>query len=742
MIELGSSHPSNFRLGALQVDRIYLGADLIWTPLLDTLPSAVYFSAAGSDETGTGTQASPFRSILMANAAGRSGRTLYFRGGDTFTGGTLKAVPGCVYNSYGTGKATISSGLKEAVLIDSASGAEVRRLIAQGSGTTVNATHGIRAVNTHDSAIQATDVVIDSCEAYGFGRDGIYATVENYPSGFTRLEITNNIVEDCTGNDVRGHTGGIIVSAEEADFWGLATFPASHKDVTVTGNTVRDCNGKAGAANHVGSGIIVAQTEGGLVENNQVEDCGANSTNQAGPVGIWAWDSIGVIIRKNTVLRQRSGRSDGGGFDLDGGCKDCIMEYNFSTGCTGPGILMFSFSDAPFPNNTLLDYTGNVARYNVSIRDGQTVRSEYGMFIGTMRAVPTDFQNIQVYNNTVVVDTVGAFSPICFAIQTYGGVDFTHATGIIANNVFLQKGAGLLVDVRDTGLSLYGNCFHSVQNTAMRSFGYDWTTVDEWISASGNKEFLHGTHTIFSQNPQLVNDSGSTAADVRPSNSSPLYGVGLDLTAEFGIVRPSEDFLGNALPATQRFFTPGAMEPATPLANLLTSPNVLNTGWELNDIDLISGLPGVFGGTSAQNIRIDEEGASVGQQRNFSSGAAKVYRRGGFVKASGDVKAAVIGNVGPNGAGSDYWWTWFDLANGQLNNADAWGAYLSSTPRYRMQKRPNGFWLIMHEMRVPSTWTNDKFHAQPSELHPVRGGLGASGERGIIHDGFFEFLVG
>jgi hypothetical protein len=184
------------------------------------------------------------------------------------------------------------------------------------------------------------------------------------------------------------------------------------------------------------------------------------------------------------------------------------------------------------------------------------------------------------------------------------------------------------------------------------------------------------------------------------------------------------------------------MEPATPLANLLTSPNVLNTGWELNDIDLISGLPGVFGGTSAQNIRIDDDGASVGQQRNFSSGAVKVYRRGGFVKASGDVKAAVIGNVGPNGAGSDYWWSWFDLVNGQLNNADAWGAYLSTTPRYRMQKRPNGFWLIMHEMRVPSTWTNDKFWAQPSQLHPVRGGLEASGERGIIHDGFFEFLVG
>lgn len=362
------------------------------------------------------------------------------------------------------------------------------------------------------------------------------------------------------------------------------------------------------------------------------------------------------------------------------------------------------------------------------------------MFIGTMRPVGSDFQNIRVYNNTIVTDTVGAFSPTCLSIQTFGGVDFSHATGVIANNIFLQKGAGLLCDVRTTAMQIHGNCFHSVQGTAMRAFGFDWETVDQWISASGNKEFLHGTHTIFVDNPQLVNDSGSTPADFRPANSSPLYGVGMDINAEFGIARPTEDYLGNALPATQRFFTPGAMEPATPLPNLLTSPNVLNTGWELNNIDLISGQPGMFGGTSAQLIRIDDDGAAVGQTRSFASGTEKIFRRGGFVKVSGDVKAAVIGNRQPDI--NDYWWTWFDLIAGELDDAEAWGAYLQSVPRFRMQKRPNGFWLIMHEMKIPSTWTNDKFWAQPSLPFPVRGGLEASGQRGLIHDGFFEFLVG
>ncbi|MGZ2475543.1 right-handed parallel beta-helix repeat-containing protein [Sinorhizobium medicae] len=739
MINLGSAEIGDLRVGASQVARVYLGEDIIWQPNFDSLPAAIYFSATGNDDTGAGTQAAPFKTLKMANAVARAGKTLYFRGGDTFTG-TLLARPGCVYNSYGTGKATISSGNSEAILLDNADSAQVRRLIAQGSGTTVNGTHGIRAINSHSEGIQVDDVVIDSCEVRGYGRNGIFATVADYPSGLTGLQITNNIVEDCTQNDERGHTGGIIVAAEEADFWGLATYPASHRDVVVTGNTVRRCKGKRDAPNHVGSGIIVAQTEGGLVENNLAEDCGENSTNQAGPVGIWAWDAIGVVIRKNTVLRQRSARADGGGFDLDGGCKDCVLEYNFSMGCTGPGIIIFSFDDTAYPANKLLDYSNNVARYNLSVRDGQTVRSEFGMFIGTMRPVASDFQNIRVYNNTIVVDTVGAFSPTCLSIQTFGGVDFSHATGVIANNIFLQKGAGLLCDVRTTAMQIHGNCFHSVQGTAMRAFGFDWETVDQWISASGNKEFLHGTHTIFVDNPQLVNDSGIDPEDLRPADDSPLYGVGMDINAEFGIARPTEDFLGNALPATQVFFTPGAMEPATPLPNLLTSPNVLSTGWELNDIDLISGLPGMFGGTSAQNIRVDAEGAAVGQLRTFTAGTEKFFRRGGFVKPAADVIAAVIGNRRPDEA--DYWWTWFDIVAGELDDADAWGAYLDSVPRFRMQKRPNGFWLIMHEMKIPSTWTQDKFWAQPSAPHPVRGGINDGLGRGLIHDGFFEFRVG
>ncbi|WP_274853678.1 hypothetical protein [Sinorhizobium meliloti] len=75
----------------------------------------------------------------------------------------------------------------------------------------------------------------------------------------------------------------------------------------------------------------------------------------------------------------------------------------------------------------------------------------------------------------------------------------------------------------------------------------------------------------------------------------------------------------------------------------------------------------MFGGTSAQNIRVDAEGAAVGQLRTFTAGTEKIFRRGGFVKPAADVIAAVIGNRRPDEA--DYWWTWFDIVAGELDDA-------------------------------------------------------------------------
>lgn len=75
MINLGSAEIGDLRVGASQVARVYLGEDIIWQPNFDSLPAAIYFSAVGNDDTGAGTQASPFKTLKMANAVARAGKT-------------------------------------------------------------------------------------------------------------------------------------------------------------------------------------------------------------------------------------------------------------------------------------------------------------------------------------------------------------------------------------------------------------------------------------------------------------------------------------------------------------------------------------------------------------------------------------------------------------------------------------------------------------------------------------------
>ena len=53
-----------------------------------TLLSSYYFSAAGNDTTGTGTQAAPWATINKLNSLDlNAGDSVFFRGGDIFSGG-------------------------------------------------------------------------------------------------------------------------------------------------------------------------------------------------------------------------------------------------------------------------------------------------------------------------------------------------------------------------------------------------------------------------------------------------------------------------------------------------------------------------------------------------------------------------------------------------------------------------------------------------------------------------------
>ena len=81
---------------------------------------------------------------------------------------------------------------------------------------------------------------------------------------------------------------------------------------------------------------------------------------------------------------------DGGGFDLDGGVTNSVLQYNYSHDNDGAGYLVYSYPDAPYTcrNNTV--------RYNISQNDGR--KHHFGAIL-----VGGDLRDTNIYNNTLYV---------------------------------------------------------------------------------------------------------------------------------------------------------------------------------------------------------------------------------------------------------------------------------------------------------------------------------------------------
>src|SRR5206468_751201 len=109
-----------------------------------------------------------------------------------------------------------------------------------------------------------------------------------------------------------------------------------------------------------------------------------------GPMGIWTWDSNNITIQYNESYANRcgTGSRDGGGFDLDGGVTNSVMQYNYSHDNYGAGFLLFQFASAR-------PYGNNIVRYNITANDARNFHYG-GIYMGGGSAVI----NNQIYNNT------------------------------------------------------------------------------------------------------------------------------------------------------------------------------------------------------------------------------------------------------------------------------------------------------------------------------------------------------
>jgi peptidoglycan/LPS O-acetylase OafA/YrhL len=522
--------------------------------------TAYFVSPSGNDDSAGTSPAAAWRTLDRVNRHSfRAGDLIQLEGGQEFAGCLRldfddEGTPDhpVVLGSYGSGRATVNAGDGCGIRVRNTMGVQVRDLLVVGSGPGTNRGSGVVFENDLAGDVKLPGVGIDRVEVRGFGHFGVLVDGRRRESGFRDVRVTNVVAH---GNAL----GGICVRGR------LVAYSAgyAHEGVYVGSSSAHHNDGVAGPARkHSGSGIVLSDVDGATVERCVAYENGRACDSQAGgPVGIWAWDANRVVIQQNESYWNRSGGPhDGGGFDLDGGVTNSVLQYNYSHDNDGPGYLLCQFPGAR-------RFGGNTVRYNVSQDDGRN--NEYGAIHVQDESYARGVQDSHVYNNTVHVTPSPGSSPSAIFVQ--------HAAAsriAVRNNIFRTAGGLPLVTVRpgQEGLTFQANNYFTDGAAFRISWeGMTYPDLAAWRAATRQERF--GGRDVGSDvNPGLrAPGRGRVLGDpnllpaldaYRLRDDSPLVGAGLDLAGVFGIEPGAADLFGNRLPRG-RPATVGAHEAQT-----------------------------------------------------------------------------------------------------------------------------------------------------------------------------------
>jgi peptidoglycan/LPS O-acetylase OafA/YrhL len=490
-----------------------------------------YYVSPKGDDSALGTSpSSAWRSIDRVNrAAFAAGDQILFLAGAEFPGNLKlgpddRGVPGCpiVVATYGSGRAKIIAAEGDGIAVRNTMGLRLKCLQIVGPGATTHRGNGIAIVNNLEGDVLLQDVQIEGVQVSGFGGHGVLVDGDAGKSGFGDLMI----------RDVEAHDNGLSGITVRGEHQPL-TKGYAHRRVMIDHCLAHHNAGIPGVNNqHSGSGIVVSDVSEGTIQFCQAFENGQRcEAEQGGPVGIWVWDSQRITIQFNESHHNRvNGPKDGGGFDLDGGVTDSIVQYNRSDHNAGAGYLLARFPGArPFRRN--------VVRYNLSWDDAR--RNGYAgiTFWGQ------SLHEIEVYNNTVITSPAPHGTPR--AIDFVPNETQTWAVHV-RNNLLQVRGGIPVVEVPEGqhGLVFQGNNYHSSgQPMQIRWKGKTYGELASWREEAG-QERVQGRDVGLSLDPKLQVSALST----RLRGDSPLIDAGLDLRSLFGVEPGTRDLDGTPLP--------------------------------------------------------------------------------------------------------------------------------------------------------------------------------------------------
>ncbi|MEJ5919530.1 right-handed parallel beta-helix repeat-containing protein [Corynebacterium sp. H78] len=283
-------------------------------------------------------------------------------------------------------------------------------------------------------------------------------------AGFTDVTIRNSVLSDNRMQGILFHNA----VPDSPHF--------SHKNVLIDGVQVTGTTGDATAEANSGSGIVLGNVDGGVIQRSLAENNGAYSSATEGPIGMWAYRSNNIAIRDNISRDNKTKEADGGGFGLDLGVTNSILERNVSKDNMGPGYLIFA--------NDGQKSSRNIVRFNASVND-----TRWGNYHGqiSIRGGLNDGGPLSEINDLLVTNNSIISSPSTSGQSISIAADVSNAR--IFRNYFEMTAPGPVVKLSElnnpTGARFCGNAYFTGDSTnAVESIGTSFTTFPEWWSAS------------------------------------------------------------------------------------------------------------------------------------------------------------------------------------------------------------------------------------------------------------------
>jgi hypothetical protein len=560
---------------------------IIVVPITSASAATYYINNNGNDSNNGTSTSSPWKTIdKINNWTFLPGDQILFQGGQTFYGNVTIDESGSSGNlikisSYGEGKASIDAGAGSGIFIYNQGMVWVDSLVLYGvwnsSNQSGNSGYGVQFYTDTDNGFKYNDVFVSYCDISGFKNSGINFSSwagDNSQSGYNNVKIWGNTVHD---------NGDAGISS----FGYYPTAPGStayaHTGVYVGWNTTYNNLGVVNKGNNSGSGIVLGDVDGAIIENNVAYNNGWKSNySGGGPVGIWCWDANNVTIQYNESHHNGtgSGTPDGGGFDLDGAVTNSVLQYNYSHENWGAGYLLYEFGAQRVNNKN------NIVRYNISQNDGGNPDFS-GLYVGG------NCTNNNLYNNSIFTNQG---SPVYVG----GG----SSNNFINNIFYATSSSNYALRIQTENCSFLSNNYYFGNNGFQIAYnGTTYNSLSNFRSGT-NQEIFNSVNYGYNVNPSLINagnggniNSGdpSSLDDYKLNSVSSMIDAGYNISTWWST--GSRDFNGITIPYDGGDYDIGACEfegDAPLITSVWESAHEVNTKLSLQEEHTVA-YPNPFG---------------------------------------------------------------------------------------------------------------------------------------------------